>query len=86
MKFGEKFGEKKSQIQETKTPKNRINTGKEGGRNEIKNGGFRVSHLRPLGQLSVYLLNCSFLIRKRFGENYRREQEKIFDFNVLKPR
>ena len=47
---------------------------------------FRVSHLRPLGQLSVYLLNCSFLIQKRFGENYRREQEKIFDFNVLKPR
>ena len=47
---------------------------------------FRVSHLRPLGQLSVYFLNCSFLIRKRFGENYRREQEKIFDFNVLKPR
>ena len=47
---------------------------------------FRVSHLRPLGQLSVYFLNCSFLVRKRFGENYRREQEKIFDFNVLKPR
>ena len=47
---------------------------------------FRVSHLRPLGQLSVYLLNCSFLVQKRFGENYRREQEKIFDFNVLKPR
>ena len=45
---------------------------------------FRVSHLRPLGQLSVYFLNCSFLIQKRFGENYRREQEKIFDFNVSK--
>ena len=47
---------------------------------------FRVAHLRPLGQLSVYLLNCSFLVQKRFGENYRREREKIFDFNVLKPR
>jgi len=34
----------------------------------------------------VCILNCSFLIQKRFGENYRREQKKIFDFNVLKPR
>ena len=60
MKFGEKFEEKKSQIQETKTPKNRINTGKEGGRNEIKNGGFRVLHLRPLGQLSILYISGVF--------------------------
>ena len=57
-----------------------------GGRNGQFPARFRVSHLRPLEQLSVYFLNCSFLIQNIFGENYRREQEKIFDFNVLKPR
>ena len=67
------------------TLKNSDKCRKTGGRNYQSGVRFRVSHLRPLGQLSVCILNCRFLIRKWFGENYRREQEKIFDLMFRNP-
>ncbi|MEI3574749.1 MAG: hypothetical protein V8P99_05825, partial [Oscillospiraceae bacterium] len=45
-----------------------------------------VLHLRPLGQLSVYLISSGFLSRNfskiRWREN-RRDGNKIFDFEIF---
>ena len=59
-----------------------------GGRKSLSCGGFRVLHLRPLGQLSVSIFIRAFfqkIARKFVGEKSRRENIKVFDLEFWKP-
>ena len=54
------------------------------GRNYQTVLNFRVSHLRPLGQLSVCFLNCSFFelyfAKKRLVNNWRKNRKNYSIF------
>ena len=56
-----------------------------GGRKSLSCGGFRVLHLRPLGQLSVSIF-VRFSSKKLLKNSLERKQErrqKIFDFEIF---